>query len=378
MNFLYKLFHLDKNTRSGVITLVSSTGIFINLSIALIKIIVGSTVASMAIISEGINNAADAGSSFLTLVGTKLARMKPTRKYPFGFGRIEYLTNLIIGGIIFVAGSELFKESVELIITPREIEISYATMGLIFVSALIKIVFSWYEIKEGKRVGSSGLIAIGKEGRQDSFGSVITLLAGFAYLGMGFNLDAYASLITAILVLKLSYEILSETIGKLLGQAGDKALADNIYRIIRQEPIVVNAADMILHNYGPDAYSGSVNIEIDHKYSLGEVYKAIHKLQLRIMHEYHITMVFGIYAIDNDNPETKEMRMKIAEYIRDYEHLISYHALYIDVETSTVYLDLVVDYELENWEHLRENFTAFMHNNYPGRSLELVIETQYV
>lgn len=378
MDFIYKLFRLDKKSRNNTITVVSSLAIMINLSIALMKIIIGSAVSSMAIISEGVNNAADACSSFLTLVGTKLAGMKPTRRYPFGFGRIEYLTNLLIGGIIFVAGSELFKESIDLIFEPEELEISYLTMGLIFASAIIKIFFSWYEIKEGRRVGSDSLIAIGKEGRQDSISSLVTLASGFAYLLFDLNVDAYASLLTASLVIKLSYEVLSDTVGKLLGQSGDKELADKIYKLIREEPLIVNAADMMLHNYGPDAYSGSVNIEIDHKRNLGDIYKLIHQLQLRIMHEYGITMVFGLYAIDNDNPESKAMRLRIAEFIRGYQHLVSYHALYVDAETKDIYIDLVVDYELKDWEKLRKDFTQFMHEHYPNQGIELVIETQYV
>lgn len=378
MDFVYKLFQINKNSRNGVITVVSSLGIIVNLFIATMKIIIGTAVSSLAIISEGINNAADAGSSFLTLVGTKLAGRKPTQEYPFGFGRIEYLTNLVIGGIIFIAGGELFKESIALVFKPEDMEISYVTMEIIFGSALIKIVLSWYEIKEGERIGSASLVAVGKEGRQDSLGSLITLASGFAYLIFNLNLDAYASLLTSCLVLKLSYEVLSETVGKLLGQAGDKALADKIYKIIREEPIIANAADMILHNYGPDACSGSVNIEVDHKHSLGEIYKVLHKLQLRIMHEYHLTMVFGIYAIDNDHPAMKSMRVRIAEFIKNYEHVVAYHALYIDAANQDIYIDIVVDYELRDWEKLRQDFTWFMQQYYPEQRLELVIETQYV
>ncbi len=378
MDFVYKILKLDKNSRAGTIAVVSAVGIAVNLGIALIKIIIGMAVSSMAIISEGVNNAADAASSFLALVGAKLAGKKPTQEYPFGFGRVEYLTDLVIGGLIFFGGFELFKESVALIFNPEVLDISYVTMGIIIGSAALKMLLSWYQIKEGERVCSSNLIAIGKEGQQDFVGSLITLASGFAYLLFNLNIDAYASLITSCLVLKLAYEILGETVGKLLGRTGDAELAEKIYHIIRQEPLIVNAADMMLHNYGPDAYSGSVNIEIDHKENLGEIYKVIHRLQLEIMHEYNITMVFGMYAIDNDNPETQKMRQQIARFVSGYEHVPAYHALYIDPQSNTIYVDLVVDYKLEDWDKLREEFTAFMQELYPGQSLELVIETQYV
>jgi len=375
---LYKLFGIDSKSRGGVITVLSLTGMVINFAIALMKITVGSMVGSMAIISEGINNAADAGSSFLTLVGTKLASMKPTKNHPFGFGRIEYLTSLIIGTIILLAGSELFLNSVKLILEPENVSVSYVTMGLIAGSAVIKLFVSYMQITEGNRIGSDSLTAVGREGRQDALGSIITIASGFAYLLLGLNLDAYASLLISALVLKLSYDILSDTVGKLLGRVGEKELAEALYREIRQEPIIVNAADMMLHNYGPDAYSGSVNIEIDHKQNLGEVYKEIHALQLRLMAMYHITMVFGIYAVDNDNPMTKVLRLKLTEFVRGYDHLLSYHALYVDEINKDIYIDLMVDYELKEWERLEKEFVAFMGEHYPEYNIKLVIETQYV
>ena len=96
------------------------------------------------------------------------------------------------------------------------------------------------------------------------------------------------------------------------------------------------------------------------------------------MHEYKITMVFGIYAVDNDNPELRLMRQRIAQFIRSHDHIISYHALYIDQSNKDIYLDMVVDYDLKDWDGLREEFTAYMAEQYPGQHLELVVETQYV
>lgn len=378
MKAIYNLLQLDSNSRSAVITVLSGMGMAVNLLIAIMKIVLGMAVSSMAIISEGVNNAADAGSSFLTLVGTKLAGMKPTKEYPFGFGRIEYLTSLIIGVIIMVAGGELFIDSIKLIITPEEVEISYLSMGMVAGSAVIKYLLARYQVAEGKRVNSNSLIAVGSEGMQDCIGSVITLTSCFTYMFIGWNLDAYASLITSGLVLKLSYEVLSETIGNILGQAGDKELADEIYRLIRKEPVILNAADMMLHNYGPDHYSGSVNIEVDHKKTMGEIYKDIHALQLRIMYEYNITMVFGMYAVDNDHPESMVMRTQIADFVRKQEHVISYHALYIDEKENTIFVDLCVDYQLRDWDKLDCDFRKYMTELYPNKKLELVIETEYV
>jgi len=134
----------------------------------------------------------------------------------------------------------------------------------------------------------------------------------------------------------------------------------------------------MLHNYGPEKWSGSVNIEMDHKKSVGEIYQIIHKLQLRIMHEYKVTMVFGIYAVDNDNESSKLLRRQIADFVSATEHVSSFHAVYKDPDSDDIYCDLIVDYQLKDWDKLREDFLEYMDRLYPGQNIELTIETEFV
>lgn len=378
MKLLYKLLRQDPGSREGAVVTVSALNILVNLISAAVKVVIGMAVSSIAIVSEGVNNATDSATSLITIVGTKLSAKHPTEKHPFGFGRIEYLTSLLIAVLILFTGAELMESSIKLIFEPQEMSISYVTMAIIAVSAILKLLLGTFTIKEGKRVDSSSLAALGTECRSDSVVSVITLVTALVFLVFRVNLDAYAGIIMALIVLKAGLEVLKETLSDLLGQSGEKELAQELYRIIRAEPLVLNAADMMLHNYGPDAYSGSVNVEIDHSKTVGEVYAALHELQLRIMHEKHITMVFGIYAVDKDHQEIRQLREQVAAFVREQEHVTSYHALYIHPNGRDIYVDLVVDYDLANWDALRREFTDYMAARYPEKHLELVIETNYV
>ena len=378
MKLLYSLFRQDPDSREGVILTTSGLGIIVNILTSAMKIVIGLAVHSIAVVSEGLNNAADAASGILTILGTKLAAMHPTEKHPFGYGRIEYLTSLVIGGLILYAGLEAFTGAVDGILHPYEVELSFLITGLIGFSAVIKLFLGTFLIREGKRIDSGSLVAVGKECRTDCIVSVVTILATLVYLLFDLSLDAYAAVITSLVIIKAGAEVLKDTVSELLGRPGDKALAQELYRVIREEPMVLNAADMMLHNYGPDAYSGSVNIEIDCGKTVEEVYANIHALQLRIMHEYHVTMVFGIYAVNNDREAMKEMRGYIARFVREQEHVRSYHALYIDPKTNDIYCDLVVDYSLRDWDALEAEFRAYMHERYPENRLEVVIETEYV
>ena len=378
MKLLYSLFRQDPDSREGVILTTCGLCAIVNILCSVLKIIIGLAVSSIAVVSEGLNNAADAASSLLTIVGTKLAGKHPTEKHPFGYGRVEYLTSLIIAGVILYTGIESFTGAVDGILHLYEMELSFLITGFIAVSAIIKMFLGTYMIREGKRIDSGSLVAVGKECRADCVVSVMTILATLVYLLFDLSLDAYAALITSLFIIKAGAEVLKDTVSELLGRPGDKALAQELYRVIREEPMVLNAADMMLHNYGPDAYSGSVNIEIDCSKTVEEVYSNIHALQLRIMHEYHVTMVFGIYAVNNDRETLKELRGYIARFVREQEHVRSYHALYIDPKTNDIYCDLVVDYSLRDWDALEEEFRAYMRERYPQNRVEVVIETEYV
>lgn len=378
MNLFYKLFKQDPNTREGIIVTTSGMGILVNLLIAVTKIVVGLISSSIAIISEGANNAGDALSSVMALIGAKLAKKHPDEKHPFGYGRIEYLCGLVIAVVILVTGIELLIGSAKRIFHPETLHISYIALVLVALSAAVKFFLGNYTVRMGRKVGSTALEAVGTDCKTDCFASIITIVSALIFLVFKWNVDAYAGVITSLLLIKAGVEALRETLGEILGRPGDKELAAKLYKEIRSTDGILAAVDMMLHNYGPEAWSGSVNVEIDHKKTVGEIYQFLHELQLRIMHEYHVTMVFGVYAVDYDGEYMKELRKTIAGFIRKQEHVKSFHAVYIDQRSDTIYCDFIVDYELKNWEELKKEFEQYMAEKYTGKEVVLTIETEYV
>ena len=378
MKFFCKIMKQDPDSREGVITSVSGLGIVVNLLIAAVKVILGALASSIAIVSEGVNNAADALTSVLTLIGTKLAGRHPDEKHPFGYGRVEYLTSLVVSVLITVTGAEMLISSVKLIFNPEEMSVSVLSVIIVAASAVVKFLLGGYTVKKGKDVDSGALVAVGSECKSDSYASIITIASTVIFLVFGLSLDAYAGIITSALIIKAGVEVLVDTVGELIGRPGEKELADKLYREIRGTDGIINAVDMMLHNYGPDAWSGSVNIELDHKLTIGEAYQFIHALQLKIMHEYNVVMVFGMYAVDSDTEAARALRTDIASYIRAHDHLLSYHAVYLEPETDRIYCDIIVDYSLPDWQAAREEFLAYMADRYPGREVILTLETEFV
>lgn len=378
MKLLYRLLRRDPEARGDIITVTSVLGIAVNLLIAAMKIVIGLISSSIAILSEGANNAADALSSVLTLIGTRLAAKHPDQNHPFGYRRIEYLTGLVVAVLILVTGVEMLVSAVKLVFVPEPLAVSYTAIAVIAVSAVVKFFLGIYTISMGRKTDSSALEAVGLEGRNDSFASLISIVSALCFLLFGVSLDAYAGIIISVLILRAGFGVLKETLSELIGRAGEKELAEKLYREIRGTDGVIAAADMMLHNYGPDTWSGSVNVEIDHSKTVGEVYQFLHALQLRILQEYAVIMVFGIYGVDNDNAQIRGIREAIGTFVRQQPHVKSFHAVYLEPTTQKLYCDLVVDYELKDWDALRAEFAAHMGTYCPQYALELTVETEYV
>ena len=365
-------------SRNTIITQTSWLGILANVLMAIVKIIIGVLTSSIAIISEGVNNATDSLTAVIALIGTKLANKHPDKKHPFGYRRIEYLTGLVIATIIVVTGIEMLTTSTKIIFNPTKLSISYISLIIIAISAIIKFTLGTYTIKIGKKVNSIALEAVGIDGRNDSFISIITIVSALFFLILNISIDAYAGIIISVLIIKSGFNALKDTISELLGRPGQKELADKIYKEIHNTKEIINAADMMLHNYGPNTWSGSVNVEVDHAKTVGEIYQVIHKLQLKIMHEYKVVMVFGIYAVDHDHEDVKTIRQDIDIFVSKNKHIKSIHAMYLDPQTNKIYCDFVVDYDLKDWNTLKENFLEYMAKKYPNNEIELTIETEFV
>ena len=212
MKLICKLFRLDPDSREGIITTTSGLCILANFFIASIKVVVGLLSSSIAIISEGVNNASDVLTSLLTLIGTRLAGKHPDEKHPFGYGRIEYLTSLVIAVLILIAGAEMLLGSAKRIFEPADLSISYIDLAIVAVSAVVKFFLGNYAIKMGKKADSGALEAVGLENRSDAFVSTVTIASALIFVLFHISLDAWAGLFTSAMILKAGIVVLSRTV----------------------------------------------------------------------------------------------------------------------------------------------------------------------
>ena len=249
--------------REKIIIRTSIIGILANIFLSAFKAFVGIITNSIAIIMDSVNNLSDALSSVITIVGTKLAGKPADKKHPFGHGRVEYLTALVIAVIILYAGLTACIESIKKIINPVTPEYNTASIVIISVAVIVKIVLGLYVKGSGKKVNSDSLIASGQDALMDSIISASTIIAAAVFLIWNVSLEAYLGVLISFAIIKAGIETLRETISKILGERVDSHLSKDIKRtIISCDKEILGAYDLVLNNYGPDMHVGSAHIEV--------------------------------------------------------------------------------------------------------------------
>ena len=362
--------------REEQITKVSIVGIVTNILLGVVKIIFGFLTKSIAITSDAVNNLTDSSSSLITIIGTKLAARKPDREHPFGYGRIEYLTSIVIAVIILITGAEMFISSVKSIIHPETPEYSIASIAILAITVVVKMVLGTYFQKNGKAIDSDALVASGADAKNDALISLITIGTAVIFLLTKFSLDGIAGAVISGFILKTGFEILKDTLDKILGSRADSELAEAIKADVRNTPGILGAHDLIIHNYGPGKNTGSMNVEIEHKTKLADLYPLLHNLQNEIYAKYHTYLVFGVYSINKNHPRYKKLIKLIDSHVEGNEHFLGYHGLDIDDSRKTIFCDFVLDFDIDRNE-FKKDMENVLKEAYPDYTIVITIDTEF-
>ena len=367
-----------KNSRNAVIVRTSIIGILANVFLAAFKAVVGFASNSIAIVMDAVNNISDAASSVITIVGTKLAGKEPDRKHPFGYGRVEYLSAMVISMLVLYAGVTAFVESVKKIIEPDTPDYSAATLIIVAVAVVVKIVLGRYVKSVGKKVSSDSLVNSGEDATLDSVISASTLVAAAVYLIFHISLEAWLGAVIAIVIIKSGIEMLRETLSRILGERADAELARSIKATVTGYPEVSGAYDLVLHNYGPDSYNGSVHIEVPDTLSADDLDKLIRKITVDVYQKHGVILTaIGVYSVNTKNPEAVEAREKVAGIVMSHEHILQLHGFYYDKSEKTIRFDIVVSFNAPDRRQVYQEICEAVQNAYPDYTLQVAMDTDF-
>ena len=369
-------FKMDANERRKKIIGVSIIGIVANLLLGVLKAVLGLLSGSIALITDALNNITDSSSSLITIVGTKLAAKAPDKQHPFGHGRTEYLTSLLIGGIVFLTGFQSLISSVKVVFNKEDINTDITTVIIIIATIAAKILLGTFTENSGKKLNSTALIASGADAKNDAVVSVVTLISSILYMFAKISVDGIAGVIISVFILKTAYEVLSDTIKKLLGERVDGEIVRGIKDIVRNTEGVINCFDLILNDYGPDFYTGSINVEIEDDRSIGEMYPILHEAQTKIYNKYNVFLVFGFYSVDVDDERYIKIKSLLKNYKENERHIINYHGIVIDEKDKTIYCDITRDFDITS-ETVIENVNRILKEEFPEYNIHVNIDTEF-
>lgn len=369
-------FKMDANERRKKIIGVSIIGIVANLLLGVLKVVLGLLSGSIALISDALNNITDSSSSLITIVGTKLAAKAPDKQHPFGHGRTEYLTSLLIGGIVFLTGFQSLISSVKAVFNKEDINTDITTVIIIIATIAAKVLLGTFTENSGKKLNSTALIASGADAKNDAVVSVVTLISSILYMFAKISVDGIAGVIISVFILKTAYEVLSDTIKKLLGERVDGEIVRGIKDIVRNTEGVINCFDLILNDYGPDFYTGSINVEIEDNRSIGEMYPILHEAQTKIYNKYNVFLVFGFYSVDVDDERYIKIKSLLKNYKENERHIINYHGIVIDEKDKTIYCDITRDFDITS-KTVIENVNRILKEEFPKYNIHVNIDTEF-
>lgn len=368
----------ETKSRDAVIIRTSVIGILANVFLAAFKAAVGLTAHSIAIVMDAVNNLSDAASSVITIVGTKLAGKEPDRQHPFGYGRIEYLSAMVISLLVLYAGVTAFVESIKKIIHPETPDYSALSLIIVAVAVVVKIVLGRYVKRVGEKVKSDSLINSGEDATLDAVISASTLLAAGIYLIFHVSLEAWLGAVIAAVIIKSGIGMLRETLSKILGERADAQLARDIKATINSFPEISGAYDLVLHNYGPDAYNGSVHVEVPDTLAADELDKLIRKVSVDVYQKHQVILTaVGVYSYNTKDPEAAAAREKVSQIATQTPYVLQMHGFYLDKAEKTIRFDIVVSFDAKDRRQVYRDVCENVQKEYPDYKLQVTMDTDF-
>lgn len=312
--------------RTKVCMAAGTMGIVCNLVLFVLKFVIGVAMHSIAIISDAFNNLSDTGSSVVTIIGAKLSRKKPDKEHPFGHGRYEYISSLIVSFIIILVGVELFKGSVQKIINPEDIVMSPWLVGFLCLSLPIKFWMYRFNLSMGKAVNSSAVVATAKDSLNDVVATLAVILTSVAGRFIDFPpLDGIVGTVVSLMIIYSGFGITSDTIGLLLGTTPDSDLSKHIRTMIMETDGVVGVHDLIVHDYGPGRVIASVHAEVPDNCNVVEIHEVIDALEHKINDELGIHIVIHMDPISVNCEYTAKTKLRVQEIIKSIDKRMNIH-----------------------------------------------------
>lgn len=373
----------DDKVRNSYGILGGLVGIFINLILFLIKISVGLFSSSIAIIADAFNNLSDAASSLITIIGFKMASKPADKEHPFGHGRIEYISALIVAFMVMLVGFQFIKSSLTRIINPETVKFELIPFILLLISIGLKFWLSGFNKFMGNRINSSALKAASVDALGDVFTSSTVAISFLVSKFTSIPIDGFIGLIVAGFIVYSGFSLIKETLNPLLGEAPDPELVKGINDMVLSYEHITGSHDLIIHNYGPGKCMASIHAEIPSNIDIMKIHEVIDKAEREISAKLKIYLVIHMDPICIIEGEVKEAHDEILKLIDEYDYIDSIHDFRIvgDGNCKNLIFDLVLNASLKTSfkdEELIDNISSRVKSIHPKYNCIITLDKHYL
>ncbi|MBR6312100.1 MAG: cation transporter [Oscillospiraceae bacterium] len=361
--------------RERTIVRTSVVGIVTNVLLAAFKAAVGLLSHSIAVTLDAVNNLSDALSSVVTIIGAKLGAKRPDKKHPLGYGRIEYLSSMIVAAIVLYAGITSLVESVKKIIKPEAADYGAVTIIIIAAAIVVKLILGTYVKRQGRKVKSGALAASGSDALFDAILSASVLASAVVYLIWHVSLEAYVGVVISGFIIKAGIEMMLETVNDIVGRRAEAELSGRVKALLAEEPEVRGAYDLTMFNFGPDKDYASVHIELPDTMTVDEVDRLTRSLQYKVYRETGVILTgIGVYSFNTTDAEAAAMREAVEKTVLSHDWALQVHGFYADTQAKTLRFDAVVSFDIDRAEALGI-MTREIGELYPEYTVQIVPDT---
>ncbi len=362
--------YTDQGQRARIGKLSGLLGIICNFILACSKLIVGQMAGSMAIFADGVNNLSDAGSSFVTLLGFRMAERPADREHPYGHARYEYLASLTVAVMILVVGVELGKSSVQKLIHPENIEYSGVLVAVLIFSIFVKLGMMIYNTVMGRRIKSGTLIATAADSRNDVITTAAVLAATLVEHFTSWKIDGVMGLVVALFILYSGFDLLKQAISTLLGEGASPDLRHEITEYVLSHQMVLGCHDLMVHDYGPGRCYATIHVEMDRDVDTMLCHEIIDNMERECLEKFNAHLVIHYDPVITDDEEINRVRDEVQTLIKEYDERLTMHDFRMlrCKEYRKLLFDMVISEDLQGRE---EDIRNHIEHELNGREKEM-------
>lgn len=374
----------DSKVREAYGYLGGIVGIITNVLLFIIKLFVGLMSKSIAVTADAFNNLSDALSSIITIAGFKLASKPADKEHPFGHGRIEYISGLIVSFMVLMVGIEFIKSSFNRIINPTKINFQLIPFVLILISIIVKIWLSSFNKYIGKSINSSALEASSFDALSDVISSSCVALSLLLSNWITFPIDGYIGIIVSLFILFSGYTLVKETLDPLLGEAPDPEFVSSLTKEVLNYEYITGVHDLVVHNYGPGRSMVSLHAEVPVNVPLVKIHEIIDRMEREISEKLKIILVIHMDPINTNDKEVTATKLEISKILEKFSIVDSFHDFRIvgEGKQKNLIFDIVIGFDkkfnLEIEKNLIQDIEKEIKKLHPKYNTIISIDRQYV